>query len=716
MNSTNELSYSDTLYSFEIMELRTTKVGGFEHANLVFGYINPTLGNEITIKSYQDPARDRPFYSINSGGTGFNYSSYIPLYEANTFKNNFSSLSFVEEILSDNAATTLNTYTYYNEKYLGLNYYERQLFQTSLMTDYVTARSIYEGLGTTAFYKNSPVKTLSINYVDDAISDLIPFEFYTIKDANSELVFNNLQANNNGEIILPDDAFGKTLEIRKAYDNLATDVSDPYSFTLLEKPTLSDPLTIGYIDEYIEGLSVNSNYQIKIDNVVTPLPSSNEGKIKIIEEWLGKTISIRKIGNDTTPNSLYKDIVLPARPNELIELPFTVINITDTEISLEEAVGFEFSIDEINWTTIPVFKDLYPEYYYAVYYRKIATETSFHSSTLGNRSFETKKTNVNIVSNDATIKSINFNSVIINGETGIEYSLDNISFNSILDTSSEVTLSIAPTLDKTEMTLTLYSRFKADDVYGPSISREQNIKAPSYKMYLTSSIDELFTKYNKYDSSEMLSFKKSLIEEVDKISTLEEIMMQMEMLEVRFAYRASQDKAIYEFYKNLSSSSSTRVTTIYQTIKDHINNLSFEDARAMDIGYELYFTNYIYGFNESINLEMYRDQKLKSINDIFNSYLHSKTFTNEEKTSLWSAYKVNFNSILNATSVEEIDINFSKAATIYGVKSEVEVVAQKNPDLKSVRDISLIVISSLSFVGLILLITLLVLKRKKYER
>ena len=35
LNSTNELSYSDTLYSFEIMELRTTKVGGFEHANLV---------------------------------------------------------------------------------------------------------------------------------------------------------------------------------------------------------------------------------------------------------------------------------------------------------------------------------------------------------------------------------------------------------------------------------------------------------------------------------------------------------------------------------------------------------------------------------------------------------------------------------------------------------------------------------------------------------
>lgn len=137
-------------------------------------------------------------------------------------------------------------------------------------------------------------------------------------------------------------------------------------------------------------------------------------------------------------------------------------------------------------------------------------------------------------------------------------------------------------------------------------------------MYLTASINELFIKYNKYDSTEMLSFKNSLIEEVDNISNVEELTIQMEMLEPRFAYRASQDKAIYEFYKNLSSSSSSRVANIYQTIKDHINNLSFDDARAMEIGYELYFTNYINGFNDSITLEVYRDQKLKIINDTFN--------------------------------------------------------------------------------------------------
>jgi len=716
LNSTNELTYSDTLYSFEVMELRTTQVGGFEHANLAFGYINPLLGNEISIRSYKDPTKDKPFYSINNGGSGFSYSSYIPLYEANIFKNSFSSLSLVDEIISDNAASTLNTYTYYYEKYVGLNYYERQLFQTSLMTDYAAARTIYEGLVTTGPYKNSPVKTLSVKYVDDAISDLIPYEYYSIRDANSVLVVNSLQANDNGEIVLPDEFFGKSLEIRKAYENTATDASDPYAFNLLDKPAFTDSLTIDYINENIGGMSSASNYQIKVDNVVTPLVISTEGKTNIEEEWFGKTVSIRKLGNETTPNSIYKEIILPARSSETVEAPFVPINITDTEISLEEVVGFEFSIDEINWTTTPSFKDLTPETYYSVYFRKSATETSFRSETLGISGFETKKKNPNTVSNDAIIKSIAFSSIIINGEAGTEYSLDNMHFSSIGDASNEVQLSLDPTLDKTEVTLTLFSRLKADETYGPSISRTQSFNAPSYKMYLTASINELFIKYNKYDSTEMLSFKNSLIEEVDNISNVEELTIQMEMLEPRFAYRASQDKAIYEFYKNLSSSSSSRVANIYQTIKDHINNLSFDDARAMEIGYELYFTNYINGFNDSITLEVYRDQKLKIINDTFNSYLHSKTFTSEEKVELWTAYKASFNSILSATTIEEIDANFSKAAAAFSTKSEVGVVALKMDELSSVRDVSIIAFSSLVVIGSLLLISLAILKREKNER
>lgn len=400
--------FSDTVYNFDILRVSNTVVNGFDHKNLLIGFLNPTLGNEILFSAmWKENEYTKPYYALETSTSGdYTKSFYFPLYNVNTFASPiYSSLFFVNQLIADNTAGTLKDYTIYYDNFTNLNFSERKLFQESQIADYVTARGIYESLGTTNLYKNTPVTAVSFDYPNDKLTGLVPVDYYSIKDTSTNIEYNNLKSSDEGSILIDGALFGKTVEIKKGETFTSTNASDSFSFSIPARPLFNETIKLDYFNENIVGFSPLSKYNIYLNNVPTAYTSLDDGSIKIQEEWFGQTLLVQKIGNETQPNSVSVELLISARPSE--ETPvITVKNLTDTTISLEPVPGFEFSLDEITRSANPTFNDLNPESFYTVFFRKSATENFPHSITFGRNEYQTKMQNINIPTLDANIISI----------------------------------------------------------------------------------------------------------------------------------------------------------------------------------------------------------------------------------------------------------------------------------------------------------------------
>ena len=192
-------------------------------------------------------------------------------------------------------------------------------------------------------------------------------------------------------------------------DTLEGDASKTYTvvYGVCDKAELSkilnDPslavIEADYANEEISGLTPGADYEITVDgdSTIYKFTASENGAIPVAGsdingtsyDFMGKTISIVKKGDQTTNDSEPATLDIAARPSipdsvETIETG--AITRTENQITVNAKDGYEYSIDGVTWFKDDdgdgkiVFSGLDNCKEYNIYYRYAATESSFASA------------------------------------------------------------------------------------------------------------------------------------------------------------------------------------------------------------------------------------------------------------------------------------------------------------------------------------------------
>ncbi len=154
-----------------------------------------------------------------------------------------------------------------------------------------------------------------------------------------------------------------------------------------------------YANEEISGFTPGASYEITVDgdSTIYQFTASENGTIPVAGsdingtsyDFMGKTISIVKKGDQTTNDSEPATLDIAARPSipdsvETIET--AAITRTENQITVNAKEGYEYSIDGVTWFKDEdsdgkiVFGGLDNCKEYNIYYRYAATESSFASA------------------------------------------------------------------------------------------------------------------------------------------------------------------------------------------------------------------------------------------------------------------------------------------------------------------------------------------------
>lgn len=123
-----------------------------------------------------------------------------------------------------------------------------------------------------------------------------------------------------------------------------------------------------------------------------------------------------------------KDLQLYAVWSGNIPSAPTVLNYTDTKVTLIPIAGGEYSLDGISWQTSNVFENLSPSTKYTFYQRYAKTDTNEASVSSRGTTVTTDKSKQTLIPNAPTVHSVTDSSITLVAVNGCEYSLDGITW------------------------------------------------------------------------------------------------------------------------------------------------------------------------------------------------------------------------------------------------------------------------------------------------
>ena len=165
----------------------------------------------------------------------------------------------------------------------------------------------------------------------------------------------------------------------KTSENVASSPSDP-KIIHTKKKNISVPVAPEIISKTAFSITLKEidGYEYSIDGINWQ-KSNVFGGLKAIYEYT----FFQRIAETEMFSASEISRGISARPlklnNEVIPQKPQISSKTDTSITLKSITGYEYSIDNVNWQSDPVFKNLKPETEYRLYQRMAETDATYSS-------------------------------------------------------------------------------------------------------------------------------------------------------------------------------------------------------------------------------------------------------------------------------------------------------------------------------------------------